>query len=393
MTQSTSKSALRIVAVGMDKPTQRLLEMVFNGPGRGEYFLIEQLEVAQACIFDLDGIAAAKLWANYRQQYPYLPTIVLSLNHHDVAGTVFVKKPIEIEKFLKALAKIKQLKEEEAATGDLPQISVKGQPAHLAPTQSTREAKLATEITVEQEEEILHQFCGYHSDINPQRSEEVEKIYYDPNNYLQGFFEKAFAFSQQLETGGILIEGLYTPMILLPENNQLLCGCETAENQLRTMTLLPLSRSSHLRMITLAETEIQQRLATEKLIAQPLDNFLWKMALWTARGKIPKGTDLSKDVVLVNWPNFTRLVLTPHALEISALWIANPYSLIDTAKMLNLPQRYVFAFFSAACAIKLAFIDRRTDTRSPTSSLTRPRSEHPKRNLFKRLLARLRGGE
>jgi hypothetical protein len=145
-------------------------------------------------------------------------------------------------------------------------------------------------------------------------------------------------------------------------------------------------------MTTLSETEIQQRLATDKLMAQSLDSFLWKMALWTSRGKIPKGADLSRNIVLLHWPNFTRLILTPHAMEISALWIAQPQSLLDTAKLLEIPQRYVFSFFSAACAIKLAFIDRRQDKRIP-DTLATTSSDHAKRGLFKRLLARLLGQE
>jgi hypothetical protein len=391
MTQPTNKP-LRVAALGMDKQTQKLLEMVFNGPGRGEYILVEQPDIAEACIFDLDSMDASKLWTNYRVQYPLLPTIILSLTLQDVAGNLFVKKPIEIDKLLKSLNKVKQMKEEEVATGELPHLVVKSQAGHLSSTQTTRTAKLSTEITMEAEEEAFHQFCGYNADINPDRPEEVDKIYYEPANYLQGFFEKAYSINLQLDSGGILVEGLYTPMILSAERNQLFCGCDSTENQLRTMTLLPLSKSSHLRMTTLSETEIQQRLTTDKLIAQPLDSFLWKMALWTSRGKIPKGADLSRSIVLLHWPNFTRLIVTPHAMEISALWIAQPQSLLDTAKLLDIPQRYVFSFFSAACAIKLAFIDRRQDKRtSETLATTSP--DHAKRGLFKRLLARLLGQE
>ncbi len=390
MTQTTNKS-LRVAAMGMDKQTQKLLEMVFNGPGRGDYVLVEQPDIAEACIFDLDGMDASKLWTKYRVQHPQLPTIILSITLQDVAGNLFVKKPIEIDKLLKSLGKIKQMKEEEVATGELPHLMVKSHAGHLSSTQTTRTAKLSSEIAVEEEEEAFHQFCGYNADINPDRSDEVEKIYYEPTNYLQGFFEKAYSISLQLDSGGILVEGLYTPMILSAERNQLFCGCDSTENQLRTMTLLPLSKSSHLRMTTLSEAEIQQRLAVGKLAAQPLDSFLWKMALWTSRGKVPKGTDLSKNIVLLHWPNFTRLIVTPHALEISALWIAQPQSLLDTAKLLDIPQRYVFSFFSATCAIKLAFIDRRLDKRPGSLTITSP--DNTKRGLFKRLLARLLGQE
>ena len=89
----------------------------------------------------------------------------------------------------------------------------------------------------------------------------------------------------------------------------------------------------------------------------------------------------------MHWPNFTRLIVTPYALKISALWIAQPHSLLTTAQVLNIPQRYVFAFYSAAHALKLAFVDRRTTPRA--AKLT----PNEKRSLFQRILARLRNQE
>jgi hypothetical protein len=374
---------INIAACGMDKQTSKLLEMVFNGPGRGDYALVEQLEFAQACIFDLDSLEGMNLWKDFRSRYPQMPTIILSLNHKDIAGTVYVQRPIELDNLLKALNKIKRLIEEEPAPKSAQEIPVKS--ASIKPQQAPRDVKLATEIAIEEEEEALHQFCGYTHDINPANPQEVEKIYYEPNQYLQGFFEKAFVIGQQLDRGGILIEGLYTKMILIPKQNQIVCGCELNDNQLRTMTLLPLS-NSQLRMTTLSEAEIILSDDHNQLIERSLDKFLWRVALWTSRGRVPKGTDLYKKVVLLHWPNFTRLIVTPYALKISALWMAQPHSLLETAKILEIPQRYVFAFFSAARAIQLAFVDRRIERRISQSIST----SSTKRSIFQRLLARLR---
>ncbi len=375
---------INIAACGMDKQTSKLLEMVFNGPGRGNYALVEQLESAQACIFDLDSLEGMNLWKDYRNRYPQMPTVILSLNHKDIAGTVYVQKPIEIDNLLKALNKIKRLIEEESAPKSGAQkVSVKS--ASVKPQQAPRDAKLATEIAIEEEEEALHQYCGYAQDINPDNPQGFLKFYYEPNQYLQGFFEKAFVIGQQLDSGGIMIEGLYTKMILMPKQNQILCGCEFNDSQLRTMTLLPLS-NSHLRMTTLSEAEIILSQDDNQLIEQPLDKFLWRVALWTSRGRVPKGTDLYKKIVLLHWPNFTRLIVTPYALKISALWMVQPHSLLETAKILEIPQRYVFALFTAARAIQLAFVDRRIERRVSQSIST----SGAKRGIFQRLLARLR---
>ncbi len=377
-----SKKPLSIAACGMDKQTLKLLEMVFNGPGKGDYAIIEQVESAKACVFDLDSLEGAQLWKDYRTRYPQLPTAILSIEYKDIAGTFYVQKPVEVDNLLKVLKKIKRVIEEQTAPKSPPPV----QSATSKVPQAPRDAKLAMEFAIEEEEESLHQFCGYAVNINPNNPQEFDKIYYNPTQYLQGFFEKAFLIGLQLDSGAIMIDGLYTKIILIPKRNQIFCGTELDNNKLRTMTLLPLS-NSHLRMTTLTEDEVIEHLGSPQFIEQqPLDNFLWRVALWTSRGRVPKGTDLSKQIVLLHWPNFTRLIVTPYALKISALWMAQPHSLLETAKILEIPQRYVFAFFSAARSIQLAFVDRRTERRASQSI---PASSS-KRGLFQRLLARLR---
>jgi hypothetical protein len=373
---------INTAAFGMDERTIKILEMVFNGPGKGEYVLVNDIQSAQACVFDLDSLEGKNSWKKYRTLYPHLPIVILSIEDKDIAGTVHVKKPIEVDKLIKALKKIKQWESPKSAQ-KVSTASTKL--VHKLPQKAPCDIKLATEIATIDEEEILHQYCGYALDINP--DEEIEKIYYDPSQYLQGFFEKAIVVSQQFDQGGILIEGLYKPVIFVYKTNKILCSCEVTDSNLRTMTLLPLSHSN-LRMTTLNKTDFEQYITTHQLLFKPLDKFLWQVALWTARGRVPKGIDLHKNIVLLQWPNFTRLIVTPYALKISALWMEQPSSLLETAKILKIPQRYVFAFFSAATALKLAFVDRRTKSRSPQQLSTR--TPNTKRSLFQRILARLR---
>jgi len=205
-----SKKPLSIAACGMDKQTLKLLEMVFNGPGKGDYAIIEQVEFAQACVFDLDCLEGTQLWKDYRTRYPQLPTVILSIEYKDITGTFYVQKPVEVDSLLKVLQKIKRVIEEQTAPKS--PLPVQSATSKVAP-QAPRNAKLAMEFAIEEEEESLHQFCGYASDINPKIPQEVEKIYYDPSQYLQGFFEKAFVIAQQLDSGAIMIEGLYTKIM------------------------------------------------------------------------------------------------------------------------------------------------------------------------------------
>jgi hypothetical protein len=72
-----------------------------------------------------------------------------------------------------------------------------------------------------------------------------------------------------------------------------------------------------------------------------------------------------------------------------ALWAQQPRSLLDTANALNIPQRYVFAFYSAACSLQQAGEARR----AVDTLIAPPTIEKSKfRGLFGNLLDRLRGG-
>jgi hypothetical protein len=90
-----------------------------------------------------------------------------------------------------------------------------------------------------------------------------------------------------------------------------------------------------------------------------MDAFLWKVACWASKGRYPVSIDISHPVYLKSWPNFTRLLITPHALRISALLIRGPRTLGNVAEVLDIKPQYVFVFISAACALGLTGQARR----------------------------------
>ncbi len=105
---------------------------------------------------------------------------------------------------------------------------------------------------------------------------------------------------------------------------------------------------------------------------------------WCSRGRIPAGTDLTRPVYLMQWPNLTRLEQIPHAARIAALIYDQPRTLTDTARQLRIRQRYVFAFFSACKAIGLSDISVRDVDRLFES-------EKPKHNKNKSILSKILG--
>jgi hypothetical protein len=92
---------------------------------------------------------------------------------------------------------------------------------------------------------------------------------------------------------------------------------------------------------------------------QTMDAFLWKAACWASKGRYPVAIDIRQPVYLKSWPNFTRLLVTPHAMRIAALLIQSPRTLPNVAETLNIKPQYVFVFVSAAYALGLVGQARR----------------------------------
>lgn len=94
-------------------------------------------------------------------------------------------------------------------------------------------------------------------------------------------------------------------------------------------------------------------------------------------------------VVLRHWPNVTRLLLTPNALRIAALWMAQPRSLLSTAKALRIPLSHALSFYSAAHALGLI-----TGPKRQVDFLFQPEpvAEDQRRGLFSGILSKLLRG-
>ena len=89
----------------------------------------------------------------------------------------------------------------------------------------------------------------------------------------------------------------------------------------------------------------------DKQTLEQRDAMIWKVALWTARGRLNQRMDPEKVYKLKEKPEFSRMIEIPHAPEITELWYDHRLSALDIVRILNVPQRFVFAFMSGADAL------------------------------------------
>lgn len=369
---STQKMAVTLQA--MDEKNQNSLRLLLaSGVAKNHYTVVDQIDSADVCIFDLDTLHSMDKWRTFRADYPDLPTIILSLQQTEIAGTQFVKKPLQINTLLKVLEKIKterySVKTQNLASNARQQAT------------DTKHAKVQAEISITETEEAIHEYCGHNQDIDPQSRDFASKCFYNPKQYLQSVFYETYQKAQKVDN---LLIGLSEDIILRAHHNEILCaGCFNDERRLHTMCVMPYSRH-HVDMQNISDEEIA--IYAKSHAVKALDAFLWRVALWTARGRLPIGTNVEQKITLHHWPNFTRLVVTPHALEITALWLAQPQSLLQTIQCLGIPQRYVFALYTACHAIGLVIPVNQSVTALDNDTGTNTAT----RGLFQRLISRLR---
>jgi hypothetical protein len=393
----TDATPIRIAGLGMDEHARMMLQMVFKSRAKDTYVIVEEA-LAEAVIFDMDGFGANELWKSFHAANPGLPVIAMSLRQRPVEGAQALKKPVDISELLRALEQLKQQvigKRKSVAQLSEPLQKSTHQP--VSPKVSAGKPDLHG-LSVNIEQRNARRFsgytedsvCGYQPDIDLDKAKNavLDKLYYDPARHLQGILAQAAELGHNRQ-GAIEIAGLSGILIVLPHKNQVLY--DLGEESLRPLCMLPLN-APKVAITPLSDEAVSQRvqIATSSLHYSYLDRFLWQVGIWTAHGRLPKDTPLDAPIVLTRWPNFTRLPVTPRALQIAALWIEQAYSLVDTAKILAIPQRYVFTFYSAAHGQRLAFPDRRHGRQDAPASI-HPLTQQPsaKRNLFQRILSHL----
>lgn len=266
----------------------------------------------------------------------------------------------------------REARAEVAPAGEHHQVS--GQPDTLA-APADRASGLANRPDIRTLVEHRRGTSVAHSQGDP------EVVHYDPRRYLQGLVQDALNRAVQRDRA-VHVEGPWPSIALYPgarcaivfgpERELRRCaGTADLPAQARlTFTPAPCFRPNH-------------------PYAVPLDGLIWKLALAASRGRLPRGVDLDTLCSLRDWPNVTRLVLTPGALSVAALWTREPYTLRQTVRLLGLPPGDVFVFYSAAAALGL--IDHTRPARPPLAEPEQV-TDSPRRGLLRRMLDLLRTG-
>lgn len=408
----------KIKVISLSGWREEKLKSFFQLECDGAYEIIS--EQADLLIADLDNFQDHAQLTAFTDKHPDLPTILVSFDTEftrtpQLSNVSLLKKPYQLNEIKKLLASMLGAPEnQEAVTATMALAESAGTraadvaalaeaAADLAAIESTEaraaaeeaEAAVAavvresvevaaaevTESRIEVFSETVESSLKYKSpypykraDVDLSDPKEVEKLRYDSSKFLYGYLAKIAIQDDGEELVGLTID----KAVFIFSSDKKTVKINLSDSKLYALSSVPIYDES---------ANISSRLVPWGTIVgkeYPIKELLWDTAIWAARCRLELATDLNKPVALARWPNMTRLRNFPHAAQVAALWVKQPTSLIDTASVLDIPQRDVFSFYVATQAIGESYYV--ADTTKPASVTKRKKS-----GLFSRILEHLKG--
>lgn len=402
------KSPLKTALHGMDERAYKMMVMYLQGPCKAAAVVVDDLN-ADIDIIDADSVKAKAL-LQQRLTESARPIIALSLQELEFENILYVKKPVKTPDLLFALSEADAILSLKKKLNN----QVNSHTKNTAPRQSQNpvakiENLLSTEKnpvkkqttkTDEQKKTSKHQtamqldegkfnaYIGSVPDLDVNDPKQFPNAVYNPKDYFQGYAQSALMVAEAKKQVMRLNSG-WKPLIIFPHNHEIWLDAD--DKQLRAFAGVVMNKISGPGMTLTPEVSIAASIQESLEKFHDQDAFLWKLAAWTSKGRYPSALDINRPVFLKHWPNFTRLVVTPHALRISALLMANPRTLPEIAEVLKIKPQYVFVFISAAYAIGLIGQTKREDADEIIQSSVIKKSEQ--QSLLSRIIGKLRANK
>jgi len=363
--------SLGIALLGLDRGLKRTLELFLSARFQNRFQFEPEESRADILIIDFDSREGKKSWELHAAQSLVRPIILLSQSASRVERAELVTKPLGVSALQAALVKSRERLQQQPEGKVLQPVAASQAISQKpAPAQTRMETPHnETECSDEQprmppqpisristsrnsgmwlNEQWGHALTGLERDLDAAAPQQPDSVQYDPKKYLVGRVLDAYQTAKK-KNCAVCLKHERGSFTLFPGDHRVLVWMP--EQYLSSLAAAPMDDES----LSVSELTIGSNSGLNPLDPQhDLDALLWKLALIACRGRYPVGTDPEAPIVLKSWPDLTRLRAVPHAARMAEMWHRNPHSLLATAKVLDIPQKHVFAFYSATHLMGLA---------------------------------------
>ncbi len=227
----------------------------------------------------------------------------------------------------------------------------------------------------------VEETCGHAEDIDLDDPAAVNARSWSGQGFLEGYAREAVHMLRERRCP-VELAGLPRPMFFLPDGRVYIGHSDRA---LRSLCVVHVNE--RITRVDPVDSGRLQQTVRENAVSyrtQDIESVLWNISLWTARGRLPAGIDVHQQAQLRRWPNLTRNLQIPYAMPIAALWHQSPHSIAEICTTLDIPQRFVFSFYSAARGIGILNAVAGTAAAAPVKPVAVAR-ESLLRRIFKRI--------
>ncbi|MDM1696307.1 hypothetical protein HX099_06480 [Thiopseudomonas alkaliphila] len=391
-----------IALLGFSERAQSILGLYLSRRKMAKYTLVEG--VGTLNIIDFDCVNAEQLWEKHKTGAGEIPTIVVSMQELQLENALWFKKPLNLELLTETIDRLvaeyqlSQLAKQDNATAGLdpeetaentqPKADLSEQRLFISQSlqgysQSYRKNQVKHSSDAYEEKRSLQWFYGMRDDEDYLDSSKSDELYYQPANYLQGVFMQAQQLAKS-QGQPVLINGGGVNMVITDLGTRVYS--ETKDTLLHKVSFINTEEQSlFIAKAVEQHSFLEQRLS--RLTRRASSELLWSLSMWSSKGRLPLNISGESIIQLKRWPNFTRKDLSPHAMEIAALWFNQKVSINETAAILAVPYRAVYSVFSACYALDLIeFIDE-VEPKNQLSS-SKQKVSLPKR-IFRALFNKL----
>ena len=194
-------------------------------------------------------------------------------------------------------------------------------------SQSYRKNQVKHSSDAYEEKRSLQWFYGMRDDEDYLDSSKSDELYYQPANYLQGVFMQAQQLAKS-QGQPVLINGGGVNMVITDLGTRVYS--ETKDTLLHKVSFINTEEQSlFIAKAVEQHSFLEQRLS--RLTRRASSELLWSLSMWSSKGRLPLNISGESIIQLKRWPNFTRKDLSPHAMEIAALWFNQKVSINETA--------------------------------------------------------------
>jgi len=368
---------IRIVTLGLDERSQEVLRMAFSSVAKGECVLSDSAS-ADVGLCNMDSHNANTLWDNNKKRYPERPMIVISIKDPQLENCMYVKKPINITTLVDAIkhafSRIAIQHSTAYATNGTHSSAQELDPPPRQPEKRDQDTQIDSPLAPEDQWNNKN-----NSIIN----------YYSPADYLQEELQNIFAQAHEKNLSAqysIRLNDIWLHITVDPAHYKVV-------SEINDKTLEPLCTTprycieAKTRLLSKNRFHFDVYRSDRPYQECSIEQFMWKIALWTSAGRLSKGMTPSTSIQLKHWPNLTRLKQSPNDLRIAALLTEQPGAPALIAKVLGIPISQIFSFYAAAHALNLAapVVNK---PKKPTFNIQQKSQHH---SLFSKILEKFAG--